>query len=174
MLQALPLALYIPIKHTHTYTHMYTCTHNIIALHTVLYKSGTFLISLQWMRWMQIVEGVTFLLLTIWWAVTVPLLSAAQHDTSRMDATYRTGNSSITVDDSLLGDNRENKLRISLGYQLLGISVRSVTHAIVNIKQAHAEYYFQNPHHNNIYSTYTVTVDRKAQLSACSAILICA
>lgn len=72
---------------------------------------------------MQLVEGVTFLLLIAWWTATVSLLEAAQHDTSGMGTVIRTSNSSISVADSLLGDNHKNRLRLSLVYQLLGISV---------------------------------------------------
>ena len=105
-------------------SHCHLCTHTYIHtwFHTAMHLSSFW----QWMRWMQMVEGVTFLFLTAWWTVSVVLLNAAQHDTSGMGATGRSSNSSITVANSLLGENRENKLRISLGYQLLGISVSNV------------------------------------------------
>lgn len=79
------------------------------------------------MRWMQIVEGVTFLLLSIWWIVTAVVLEAAWQDSIQMDTASRASNSTITVVDNILVDSHENKLRTSLGYQLFGLSVSNVT-----------------------------------------------
>ena len=79
------------------------------------------------MRWIQIVEGVTFLLLSVWWIVTAVILDAAWQNSIQMDTASRTNNSSITVADNILADTHENKLHTSLGYQLFGISVSNVT-----------------------------------------------
>ena len=79
------------------------------------------------MRWMQIVEGVTFVLLSVWWIVTAVILDAAWQNSIHMDTASRTNNSSITVADNILADTHENKLHTSLGYQLFGISVSNVT-----------------------------------------------
>ena len=79
------------------------------------------------MRWMQIVEGVTFVFLSVWWIVTAVILDAAWQNSIQMDTASRTNNSSITVADNILADTHENKLHTSLGYQLFGISVSNVT-----------------------------------------------
>ena len=77
---------------------------------------------------MQIVEGVTFLILSVWWIVTAVILGAAWQDSIQMDTASRnSSNASITVADNILVDTHENKLPTSLGYQLFGISVSSVT-----------------------------------------------
>ena len=77
------------------------------------------------MRWMQVVEGTTFLLLAAWWAVSAALFYITENNVSGAMIQAASGNSSVPAPNLPQDSMAVYGLNISVGlhFALLGNTV---------------------------------------------------
>lgn len=80
---------------------------------------------MQWIRWMQLVEGTTFLLLSAWWAVSAALFYITVHNFNSVGMPAASGNSSVPAPDLSQDAVAASctDILMALGFGMLGLSV---------------------------------------------------
>ena len=80
---------------------------------------------MQWIRWMQVVEGATFLILSVWWATSAALFYITVQNVKNAGMSAAAGNSSVPAPD--LSQNAMAAsgmvIPVALGFSMLGLSV---------------------------------------------------
>ena len=83
---------------------------------------------MQWIRWMQVVEGATFLILSVWWAVSAALFHITVQNVKNAGMPAATGNSSVPAPDLTQNAMAASGMVIpvALGFSMLGLSVSCI------------------------------------------------
>ena len=86
---------------------------------------GIILPLMQWIRWMQVVEGATFFILSAWWAISATLYFLTAEHAKSVGTPAVSGNSSVPAPDLSLDVMAALGTEIisALSFSLLGLSV---------------------------------------------------